>query len=196
MYGAQAAELIRELKRAAEHLLPYYNDDLIRQILDEVRAAETLFGTILEQFKSDATKLEDRRVSGSLVILHGAIERNKRCVMAYLQERLSRLKRYRWELGAALPDHARQHASAYEVDFFKKYSKLLGDHMSQYDLDFSLNLLPPKEPYITVRVLDDVGEVVTDEGDTLSLIKGTQHLLKRSDVELLIRQGRVEHVDG
>jgi hypothetical protein len=68
MYGAQAAELIRELKRAAEHLLPYYNvssipschclypakadcysqEDLIRQILDEVKAAETLFATILE----------------------------------------------------------------------------------------------------------------------------------------------------
>ena len=29
MYGAQAAELIRELKRAAEHLLPYYNVTIV-----------------------------------------------------------------------------------------------------------------------------------------------------------------------
>eukprot|EP00730_Choanoeca_flexa_P017481 TRINITY_DN8430_c0_g1_i1.p1 TRINITY_DN8430_c0_g1~~TRINITY_DN8430_c0_g1_i1.p1 ORF type:complete len:197 (+),score=40.71 TRINITY_DN8430_c0_g1_i1:79-669(+) len=194
MYGALAAELVRELKRAAEHLLPYYNEDLIRQVLEEVNAAETRFASVLEQFKDDAKNLEDARVSGSLVALHSSIERNKRCVLAYLQERLERLKRYRWELGAALPEHAKQHASAHETTFFTNYSRLLGDHMSHYDLDLSLTLLPPKEPYITVRVMEDVGEIVTEEGDTLSLVKGTQHLLKQSDVELLIRQGRVEHI--
>ena len=52
---------------------------------------------------------------------------------------------------------------------------------------------PPKEPLITVRCLTDLGELVTESG-TLQLDKGSQHFVRRSDVEGLIRQGQLEHI--
>jgi GINS complex subunit 1 len=54
-------------------------------------------------------------------------------------------------------------------------------------------MLPPKEPLITVRCLKDVGELVTETG-VLQLVMGSQHFVRRSDVEGLIRQGQLEHI--
>ena len=45
-----------------------------------------------------------------------------------------------------------------------------------------------------MKVVDDIGEMETEDGETISLVEGTQHLLKRSDAEVMIRQGRLEHV--
>ncbi len=55
------------------------------------------------------------------------------------------------------------------------------------------DLQPPKELLITVRCLVDLGELVTETG-TLLLAKGSQHYVRRSDVEALIRQGHLEHI--
>ena len=54
-------------------------------------------------------------------------------------------------------------------------------------------LQPPKEMCIEVRVLADCGEVMTDQGP-VNLEKGTNHFLRRADVEGLIRQGLLQHV--
>jgi GINS complex subunit 1 len=55
------------------------------------------------------------------------------------------------------------------------------------------DLHPPKELFIQVRVLQGVGEIMTENG-TIMLEKDSQHFLRRSDVEPLIRQGILEHI--
>jgi GINS complex subunit 1 len=44
-----------------------------------------------------------------------------------------------------------------------------------------------------VRCLEDIGEIATEEG-SVQLEKGSQHFLRRSDVEPLIRAGKLEHI--
>lgn len=58
---------------------------------------------------------------------------------------------------------------------------------------FVQDLHPPKELFIMVRVLQGVGEIMTENG-TIMLEKDSQHFLRRSDVEPLIRQGILEHI--
>jgi GINS complex subunit 1 len=52
---------------------------------------------------------------------------------------------------------------------------------------------PPKELLIQVRVLENFGEVMTENGPIV-LVKGASHFIRRTDVEHLIRQGILEHV--
>lgn len=58
----------------------------------------------------------------------------------------------------------------------------------------SQDLKPPKDLFVEVRVLKDYGEIVTDKG-TVNLKKNTVHYLRRTDVELLIRQGVLEQTE-
>ena len=48
---------------------------------------------------------------------------------------------------------------------------------------------------IEVRVLKDCGEILTESGPVV-LQKNTYHYLRRTDIEHLIRQNFVEHVDS
>ena len=46
---------------------------------------------------------------------------------------------------------------------------------------------PPKDPYIQVRVLDDIGEVLLGDQST-SLLRNSIHFVKRTEAESLISQ--------
>ena len=54
--------------------------------------------------------------------------------------------------------------------------------------------IKPKTLYIKVRVLEDHGELKTDDGEIVQLKRGTKHHLPRELGKQLIRQGILEHV--
>ena len=54
--------------------------------------------------------------------------------------------------------------------------------------------LPPKDLYIVVRVLKDCGKVMTSSGE-VNLEANTTHYVQRKDVEMLIKQGMLEHIE-
>jgi hypothetical protein len=56
------------------------------------------------------------------------------------------------------------------------------------ELDLLQGLEPPKSIFIEIMVLEDVGTIVTDSGDVLNLHKNSTMMVRKSDVENLIRQ--------
>lgn len=47
--------------------------------------------------------------------------------------------------------------------------------------------MPPKDPYIQVRVLDDIGEgIVLSDEKSVNFARHSMHLLKRTDAEQFI----------
>ena len=47
--------------------------------------------------------------------------------------------------------------------------------------------MPPKDPYIQVRVLDDIGEgIVLSDDKTANFTRHSMHFLKRTDAEQFI----------
>ena len=81
--------------------------------------------------------------------------------------------------------------------YVREYEELLAEYQSEYDIDLTLNTKPPTDLYIRVLVVQDVGEIVGPEsGATLDLRKGDTLFLRRRDVEPLIRQGLLVHIDG
>lgn len=159
-----------------------------------------------------------------MVIQYEGILRNKRCVLAYLMERVKRLQLLRWDVGAVLPPELKESLSLQEVglsrhlalpvrlvfamshsifptpvslavqsEFFVQYSRSLNTYTRNVGIDLTTDLLPPKELYIEVRCLVDIGEIATEDG-TVQLEEGSQHFLRRSDVEPLIRAGKLQHL--
>lgn len=48
-------------------------------------------------------------------------------------------------------------------------------------------MVPPKDPYVQVRVLEDIGEVLLTDR-TANLARYSMHFLKRTDAEQYISQ--------
>ena len=56
-------------------------------------------------------------------------------------------------------------------------------------LDLTVDMTPPKELFIEVRCQKDYGAVMLPESGEVNLQRNTTHLLRRSEVDHLIKQG-------
>uniref|UniRef100_A0A3P9A9S4 DNA replication complex GINS protein PSF1 n=1 Tax=Esox lucius TaxID=8010 RepID=A0A3P9A9S4_ESOLU len=189
MFCEKAIELIRELHRMSDGQLPAFNEDGIRQVLEEMKA-------LYEQNQSDVNEAKSEGKSELIPTIkfrHCCLLRNQRCIAAYLYDRLLRIRALRWEYGSVLPTNIRFHMCAEELQmtFFFFLSSIVGMRKTRHN---HRTLKPPKSLYIEVRCLKDYGEFEIDDGTIILLKKNSQHFLPRWKCEQLIRQGVLEHI--
>ncbi|KAH8303825.1 hypothetical protein KR018_008575 [Drosophila ironensis] len=193
LFGDKAFELLKELQRSSQ-TIPAFDDDGVRQVLEEIKA-------IFEENVAQASTYSasgDRSLWPLLNFRHAALQRNKRCLLAYLYERSRRIKALRWEFGPIVPADIKQALCEPEIQFFNNYSKSLAAYMCSagqgQGLDLTNNLRPPKSLYIEVRCLEDYGKFELEDGEVITLKKNSQHYLPRAQVESLVRQGILQHI--
>ncbi|GAB9462575.1 DNA replication complex gins protein psf1 [Globisporangium polare] len=185
----KAKELLRELQRS--DWLPPYNDEQVRQVVEEVGS---LHEQIMEKLRVFGDEIEQQpAVHCGLIVSHQCLLRNKRCLLAYLYERTEKIKNLRWETGTIIPATLAPNLCQREVQFFQSYDQLLTDYMADFEIDLSADSKPPKDLYVEVRVLRDCGEIMTESG-IVNLEANSTHFLRRVDVEQLIRQGLLEQI--
>lgn len=90
--------------------------------------------------------------------------------------------------------------SEQERRWFTAYSSTLAKYMKAVssghnDIDLTQYMHPPKSLYLHVRCLQDHGEFELADGQVILLAKNSQHYVQASDVQNLIRQGILEHID-
>jgi len=188
-YCLKGRELLQGLKRS--EWLPPFDDEALRIMLTEL-------DEIVARMDATAASYDHGNfpepVKVSINYFHQCLNRNQRYIDSYLHNRLVKIRNLRWETGPVLPVSLRHDTlSAREKEYFAQYNNLLTEYIDSIDLDLTVDLEPPKDLYIEVRVLLSCGKIMTESGP-VSLDKGSIHFLKRSDVEQFIREGKVEHV--
>ncbi|KAF9049580.1 GINS complex, Psf1 component [Hymenopellis radicata] len=188
-----ANQLVIEARRSTQtdNLLKY-NDSLVRSIIREQRDLEKA----AQQYMVDADMPPP-----PLIIYQTAIARNKRCLLAYHNHRLERLKDMYWNLGGALPQilnnsETRSKLSPHEVDFLREYNTSVMEFRSEfsYELDITAGIaVPPKDINVSVFVVRDCGVIQTEQG-SIDFRKGQRFIVRKADIEHLITQGYLEEV--
>lgn len=91
----------------------------------------------------------------SVQLRHAALNRNKRCLLAYVYNRMRRLRQARWEFGSILPQEISTNMLTLENQWFQAYNKSLATYMRSLGDDQGLNLtmdmVPPKSLFIEVN---------------------------------------------
>jgi GINS complex subunit 1 len=146
--------LVKEAIRTRDSpKIPSYREDLVRNSLLEVKHLNN-------QIKKGQTEIA--RITHTT-----AIERSKRCVLAYQRERLDRYRLLFWASGAStlseIPQESQLAANNHEAQFIREYQKLVTDWKGEWlDIDVGVPLtIAPKDIFTEIRVLVDCGEVVT-----------------------------------
>lgn len=126
------------------------------------------------------------------------MNRNKRCILAYLYNRLQKVKSIRWQIGPVIPASLKTNMCAPEILWFNKYSELLANYMGSLSDDFALDITqytkPPISLYVEVKCLVDEGKFELDSGETITMKKDTIHFISRAQAEPLIRKGILEEL--
>ncbi|XP_058447870.1 DNA replication complex GINS protein PSF1-like [Malaya genurostris] len=193
MTSDKAFELVRELTRTTE-TIPPFNDDGVRSVLEDINQ-------IYQENYSFAVSYNqtgDRKYLPLVMYRHKLIQRQKRCLMIYLYNRIQKLKKVRWHLGATLPADIKANLNEPELQWFNNYSKMLASYMMTIGDGQGLNLTndikPPKSLFIEVRCLTDYGKFELESGEIVLLKKNSQHYLPKLQCEALIRQGILQHI--
>lgn len=71
----------------------------------------------------------DKSVFPMIGYRHALLQRNLRCLFAYVWNRLNRLKEIRWNLGPALNTDVKEYLTDLESQWFNNYSKMLAKYM-------------------------------------------------------------------
>ena len=138
-----------------------------------------------------------------LVVANQNMQRNIRCVLAYLSTRLTRVERLAWESGKHIPDHVMEKMSENELRYYKQYMENLEEYNKQIstlfgsennNIDLTVDFHPPKDLFIEVRVIKDYGTVTLPESGQVKLQLNSTHLLRRNEVEELIKRGILSEV--
>ncbi|EXB67326.1 hypothetical protein L484_025808 [Morus notabilis] len=189
MYGRKACQLVKELATGEKEQLTPFNSDQLDQVIAECSQHYSELQALIRNMQEkgldvQTTKNEDH--FGALVH-HLSLVRNKRCLMSYLYKRAEILRNLIWKVGTMLPQEIQEKLSHFEEEYFKKHSASLKSYMSRIDLDLAVDMVPPKDPYIQVRVLDDIGEgIVLSDDKTANFTCHSMHFLKRTDAEQFI----------
>ena len=91
-----------------------------------------------------------------------------------------------------MPLHIGKNLHKEELNYFDRYNKLTSEYSRKAlkcGIDLSTAHSPPTELYVTVRVLQDHGEVILPESGIITLERNQTHHLKRSEVEQYIQSG-------
>ncbi|XP_077537345.1 DNA replication complex GINS protein PSF1-like [Haemaphysalis longicornis] len=184
LYVEKALELVKELKRS-RGWLPPLKEDALRDCLADMQA-------LFSENQADVEAHMERHAT--VHARHVALSHIRRCLLAYLYQRLMAARDMRWGFGSTLAADLKQNLSEQEQQWLSRYSSLLADYMSSVGLDLARYRSPPKSLYVQVRCLQDYGDFETEDGTTIVLARDTTHFLERSQCEKLIHQGIVEHV--
>ena len=193
-YGELATQLIIESRRSTQtDTLLKYNDSMVRSIIREQRDLEKAIATLDLQ--------DGRPPPPPLLIIQTAINRNKRCLLAYHSHRVDRLRDMYWAVGGALPhilsnQEIRSKLSPHEVDYLRQYNSSVMEFRSEFshELDITASITnPPKDLHVLVRVIRDCGMIQTELG-SIDFQKGQRFMVRRADIEHLIVQGYLEEV--
>ncbi|XP_050371880.1 uncharacterized protein LOC126789854 [Argentina anserina] len=200
MYGRKACQLVKEIASSEKGQLTPFNSELFDEVIKECKQhyheLEGLIRRMEEQgLNVETAKNEDHY--GAL-IHHLSLVRNKRClrhICNTLYNRAEILRTLMWKVGSVIPEEIKEKLSYSEKDYIKRHSASLKNYMANVELDLEVDMVPPKDPYIKVRVLDDLGgDILLSDDKKANFSRHSMHFLKRTDAEQLISQGKMEEL--
>lgn len=142
----------------------------------------------------ERTSREDSKyVTSYMLSLTLSLFRIYRCILAYLNYRVGKIMETYWRNAGELTKEVAPLLSAEEKFFFNEYKNINVEYQQSFPFEFDLkkDLEPPRHIFIEVRVLEECGEIVGSDGNFISLEKNSTQYVKKSDVEHLIRQGKL-----
>ncbi|KAL7599071.1 uncharacterized protein LOC111910217 [Lactuca sativa] len=197
MYGRKAYQLVKEFTNSESGQLTGFNDDLFAQVIEDCKEHVLKLQSLLRKMQEEGSDNQTTKNADHFGALmhHLALVRNKRCLMAYVYNRAEVVQNLGWTIDLVLPLEIEEKLSISEKEYFKSHSKTLKSYMSDLDIDLAVDMVPPKDPYIKVRVLEEIGNVVLSD-QSANLTRYAILFLRRTDAEQYISQGKMEELTG
>ena len=111
----------------------------------------------------------------AILLRHSALERNKRCLLAYINDRATKITEMRWQFGPVLPPEVRSQLCEPELTFFNQYNKDMAAYMRAIGdgagIDLTTDQSPPKSLHVEVRCLQVMISFIVQCGNSKKRVR-------------------------
>lgn len=189
-------ELVGELKRS-KRFLPSYNANGVKRLVESTNQVIQSTRDLVSQHRVNRTLRPEFQTTLSAQNL--LVHHNRRCGLAYLNDRSIRVRQLWWD-SDGLIDPINRHneivdaMSIEEKAFLQNYDHAIQEFMQSIDLELTTFYKPPRSLWCSVRVLSDAGSILSKDGSGMELRKGSMKRMRTCDAERLCRQGIVEQI--
>lgn len=104
-----------------------------------------------------------------LALLLDQMYRIKRFLLIYYNFRCERIEDQFWMFGGDLNNKEKDNLTEQEKAYFAHYKGLVIDYVEEVAVDLLIDLDPPLESEVEVRMLQDCGELLDENGHVVKL---------------------------
>ena len=86
-----------------------------------------------------------------------------------------------------------------KLSTLNKYSELVGNYSKnavKWNLDITTSLEPPKDLFVEVKVMEEIGEIYLPESGSINLKKNTIHFIRKNEIEQFLKTGQLELIEN
>ncbi|CAA7022930.1 unnamed protein product [Microthlaspi erraticum] len=201
MYGRKGYQLVKDFASGEKGQLKPFNSKLFDETVEECDQNHHLIQSLIRKMQQEGLDVQNNRNAdhyGALVH-HLSLIRNKRCLMAYVYNRVEIVRDLAWRVGLELldlPSEIQEKLTTLEKEYFKNHSVAIKTYMGKVGIELNVDMVPPKDPYIKVRVLDDIDEGIVLGDKVTNFSRHSMHFVKRTDAEPYISRGQMEELTG
>lgn len=218
-YGNYGRDLLLEVSRSSktsasstEPALTAYNDETVRNCLQDLKLHVTALQDQVEAVSSSGgTSSTDKpsvQVRPSILLQNAAIQRNKRCLLAYHVQRMHRIKRHMYwqqqqEQESTNGSENRKVLCPAEQDWLQQYGKMVDKYTASTGLPTdalrSMQVPPVAQDRVLVRVVNEdafEGAICLESGAVVVFSQGATHYLMASDVQDYVQAGHLQVLDN
>ncbi|CAH8378896.1 unnamed protein product [Eruca vesicaria subsp. sativa] len=198
MYGRKGYQLVKDFASGEKGLLKPFNSKLFDETIEECEQNHGLIQSLITKMQQEGLDVQNNRNAdhyGALVH-HLSLTRNKRCLMAYVHNRAEIVRDLAWRVGLVLlelPPDIQEKLTALEKDYFKNHSKAIKSYMGKLGIELNVDMVPPKDPYIKIRVVGDIDQGIMMSDKTTNFTRHSMHFLKRTDAEPYIARNQLTY---
>ncbi|KFK42420.1 hypothetical protein AALP_AA2G254000 [Arabis alpina] len=201
MYGRKGYQLVKDFSSGEKGQLKPFNSKLFDETIEECDQNHHLIQSLMRKMQQEGLDVENNRNADHYGALthHLSLIRNKRCLMAYVYNRAEIVRDLAWRVGLELldlPSEIQEKLTTLEKEYFKNHSVAIKSYMGKVGIELNVDMVPPKDPYIKVRVLDDIDEGIVLGDKVTNFSRHSMHFVKRTDAERYIARGQMEELTG
>ncbi|CAB4433398.1 unnamed protein product [Rhizophagus irregularis] len=191
MYTSSVTQpLINTTKRIKETKnILFYEKDKVQEICEEIN----LLKHEIKDFNDNDENLRQEKIN----VYDNIQKKELNAIQLYHFERIQKNKVVA-NKETILTHNELNRLTDQEQSFYKKYEQFIHNFKNKLPESFytSSELHAPKRPYTIVRVIENIGEVVTKNG-TIGLLKGSQTIVREADptIAKLIKLGHLKKID-
>ena len=165
------------------------NTNTINELIDEIsKDYESFYLSIGGDNKNEKDYRQDQKV------LIDKVNRNKRAVLIYLNERIKKLIDASWTYSTNLPNYVLDNLDENDNLFYSEYTKNLHSYsskLSYIDMDLTKHLHPPSDSImVSIRAEENIKNFkLNSEQGIIEIHKGNTYYFPKADVESYVKRG-------